>query len=51
MAENKVENWVDWTRYGVGKVIDILIFIPGVGKLLSFIRSGMNFFLQDMCQL
>jgi hypothetical protein len=51
MAKNKDTNWEDWTRYGVGKVTDVLTFIPGVGKLFSFIRSGMNFFLQGMSKL
>jgi hypothetical protein len=37
MAKNKDTNWVDWTRYGVGKVMDVLTFIPGVGQFLSFI--------------
>jgi hypothetical protein len=45
----ETENWVDWTRYSVGKVINILTFTPGIAQLLSFIGSGMGFFLQDMC--
>jgi hypothetical protein len=43
MAKNKDTNWVDWTRYGAGKVMDILTFILGVGQLLSFIGSSMDF--------
>jgi hypothetical protein len=35
MAKDKDINWVDWTGFGVGKVIDVLTFIPGVGQLLS----------------
>jgi hypothetical protein len=31
--------------------MDILIFIPSVGELLSFIGSGMDFFLQGMSKL
>jgi hypothetical protein len=31
MAKNKNTNWKDWARYCVGKVMDVLIFIPGVG--------------------
>jgi hypothetical protein len=31
--------------------MDVLIFIPGVGKLLSFIGLDMDFFLQGMSQL
>jgi hypothetical protein len=45
MAKDKDTNWVNWSRYAVGKVMDVLTFIPGVGKLLSFIGSGMDFFL------
>jgi hypothetical protein len=51
MTKDKDTNWVDWTGYGVGKVMDVLSFIPGVGQLLSFIGSCINFFLQDMSQL
>jgi hypothetical protein len=47
MAKDKDTNWVDWTRYGVDKVMDVLIFIPGVGQMLSFIGSSMDFFLQE----
>jgi hypothetical protein len=50
-AKDKDTNWVDWTRFCVGKVMDVLIFIPGVGQLLSFIGSGMDFFLQGLSQL
>jgi hypothetical protein len=31
--------------------MDILTFTPGVDQLLSFIGSGMDFFLQGMSQL
>jgi hypothetical protein len=31
--------------------MDVLTFIRGVGQLLSFIGSGMDFFLQGMYQL
>jgi hypothetical protein len=31
--------------------MDVLTFIPGVGQLLSFIGSGMNFFFHGMSQL
>jgi hypothetical protein len=51
IAKDKGTNWVDWTRFGVGKVMDVLTFIPGVGQLLSFIGSGGDFFLQGMSQL
>jgi hypothetical protein len=44
MAKDENTNWVDWTRYEVGKVMDVLTFIPGVGQLLSFIGSGVDFF-------
>jgi hypothetical protein len=37
MAKDKDTNWVDCARYGVGKVMDVLTFIPGVGQVLSFI--------------
>jgi hypothetical protein len=30
MAKDKDTNWVDWTRYCVGKVMDVLTFIPGI---------------------
>jgi hypothetical protein len=42
---------VDWTRYGVGKVIDVLTFIPRVGQLLFVLESRMNFFLQGMSKV
>jgi hypothetical protein len=45
MVKDENTNWVDWTRYGVGKVTDVLTFISGVGQLLSFIGSSMDFFL------
>jgi hypothetical protein len=51
MAKDENTNWVYWTRYGVGKVMDVLTFIPGVGQLISFIGSGADFFLQGMSQL
>jgi hypothetical protein len=51
MAKDENTNWVDWTRYGVVKVMDVLTFIPGVGQLISFIGSGIDFFLQDISQL
>jgi hypothetical protein len=44
MAQDENTNWVDWTRYSVGKVMDVLTFIPGVGQLISFIGSGVDFF-------
>jgi hypothetical protein len=51
MAKNENSNWIDWTRYGIGKVMDVLTFIPGVGQLISFIESDVDFFLQGMSQL
>jgi hypothetical protein len=50
MAKDK-DTKVDWTRYGGGKVMDVLTFIPGVGQLLSFIGSSMDFFLQSISRL
>jgi hypothetical protein len=51
MAKDKDTNWVAWTRYGVGKVMYVLTFIPGVGQLLFYIGSRIDFFLQGMSQL
>jgi hypothetical protein len=51
MAKDKDINWVDWTRYGVCKIMNVLTFIPNVGQMLSFIGSGIDFFLQGMSQL
>jgi hypothetical protein len=31
--------------------MDVLTFIPGVGQLISFIGSGVDFFLQGKSQL
>jgi hypothetical protein len=51
MAKDENTNWVDWTRYGVGKVMDVLTFIPHINQIISFIGSGVDFFLQGMSQL
>jgi hypothetical protein len=51
MPKDEYTNWVDWTKYGVGKVMDFLTFIPGIGQLISFIESGMDFFLQRKSQV
>jgi hypothetical protein len=50
IAKDKDTNWVDWSRYCVGKVMNVLTFIPGVSLLLSFIKSGVDF-LQGISQL
>jgi hypothetical protein len=37
MTKNKDTNWIDWTRYGVSKIMDVSSFIFGTGQLLSLI--------------
>jgi hypothetical protein len=37
MVKNKDTNWLDLTKHGVWKMIDILTFIPWIIQIISFI--------------
>jgi hypothetical protein len=44
-------NFVDWTKYSVDKVFDVLNMVQGLNIISSVLGTGMDFFLDGMSDI